>query len=99
MPRVVHFEIYADNPERAVAFYRGVFGWDIHKWDGPQDYWLIATGAEGTPGINGGLARRQGPAPVDGQAVAAYTCTIDVPSVDEYLGKITAAGGSLAMPK
>jgi hypothetical protein len=32
MPRVVHFEIYADNPERAIRFYETVFGWQVHKW-------------------------------------------------------------------
>lgn len=36
MPRVVHFEIHTGNPERAVQFYSGVFGWDIIKWDGPR---------------------------------------------------------------
>ena len=97
MPRVVHFEIHADEPERAVRFYQGLFGWEITKWGGPMDYWLVKTGAEGTPGINGGLLRRQHP--IDGSAVIAYVCTIDVPSVDDYLQKITAAGGSIALPK
>jgi predicted enzyme related to lactoylglutathione lyase len=99
MPRVVHFEIHADNPERAAAFYGGVFGWRFHKWDGPADYWLIHTGEDGTPGINGGMTRRHGPAPADGQSVSSYVCTVDVPSVDEYLGKATAAGGRVAVPK
>ena len=36
MARVVHFELPADDPERAVKFYEGVFGWQIQKWDGPQ---------------------------------------------------------------
>ena len=45
MGRVVHFEIHADDPERAVKFYRGVFGWDVTKWDGPVDYWLVDHGA------------------------------------------------------
>ena len=38
MPRVVHFEIRADNPERAVKFYSEIFGWEIQKWDGPVEY-------------------------------------------------------------
>ena len=97
MPRVVHFEIHAEEPERAVQFYRTVFGWEISKWEGPQDYWLIKTGPDGTPGINGGLLRRHGP--IDGQAVIAYVCTIDVPALDDYLQKVTAHGGSQAMPR
>ena len=43
MSRVVHFEIHAENPERAVRFYTAVFGWTITKWDGPFDYWLVST--------------------------------------------------------
>lgn len=57
--RVVHFEVYADDVERAIAFYQTVFGWKIEKvqW---MDYWLITTG-EGEPGIDGGLNKREFP--------------------------------------
>ena len=54
MPRVVHFEIHADDPERAISFYQSVFGWQFQKWEGPLEYWMIITGPginEGTPGI------------------------------------------------
>ncbi len=97
MPRVVHFEIHAENPERAVKFYSTVLGWQFQKWDGPQDYWVIHTGPAEQPGINGGLMRRHGT--IDGNGVIAYVCSIDVPSVDEYVGKATAAGAQVAMPK
>jgi predicted enzyme related to lactoylglutathione lyase len=99
MPRVVHFEIHAQEPERAVRFYRQIFGWEISKWDGPVDYWLIKTGTAPEPGIDGGLILRQGPNPVDGQAVIAYVCTVQVPSVDEYTGRIAGAGGVIVVPK
>jgi catechol 2,3-dioxygenase-like lactoylglutathione lyase family enzyme len=33
MPRVVHFEIHADDPKRAIKFYQDVFGWEIVKQD------------------------------------------------------------------
>jgi predicted enzyme related to lactoylglutathione lyase len=91
MPRVVHFEIPADDPERAVAFYAKVFGWKVQKWDGPIDYWLVTTGEPDTPGIDGGITRREG-----GATVAN---TIDVPSVDEYVQKVTDAGGEVVLPK
>ena len=58
MPRVVHFEISADKPERATEFYKKVFGWNIQKWDGPQPYWLVATGSKSEPGIDGGIMNR-----------------------------------------
>jgi uncharacterized protein len=99
MPRVVHFEIHAENPERAVAFYQGVFGWTFHKWDGPMDYWLITTGDDAERGINGGMIRRMGPPPVEMQAVNAYCCTVQVPAIDEYIAKITSAGAPIVVPK
>ena len=61
MPRVVHFELNADDPERASRFYQQVFGWQIRKWDGPVDYWLIMTGPDDEPGINGALMKRSEP--------------------------------------
>jgi predicted enzyme related to lactoylglutathione lyase len=90
MPRVVHFEIPLDNPERATAFYRDVFGWTINKWDGPTDYWLVETGKD-QPGIDGALFRR-------GDTKTTVN-TIDVPSVDEFVKKIEAKGGKLMTPK
>ena len=45
MPRVVHFEIDADEVGRTTKFYSEVFGWQIHKWDGPEDYWLPSPSA------------------------------------------------------
>jgi len=92
MPRVIHFELTADDPERATQFYSKVFGWQIQKWDGPQDYWLITTGEVGTPGIDGAIMRR-------GDFSAPVVNTIDVPSVDEFVAKITANGGSVVAPK
>ncbi|HEV2881170.1 MAG TPA: VOC family protein [Pyrinomonadaceae bacterium] len=95
MPRVIHFELSADDPERAVKFYDEVFGWKTQRWDGPQSYWLLETGAEGQPGINGGLMKRSdNPLPP-----SSATNTIDVPSVDDYAQKITEHGGKVLMPK
>jgi predicted enzyme related to lactoylglutathione lyase len=97
MPRVVHFEIHAEDPDRAIRFYQRLFAWEFTKWAGPMDYWLIKTGPDGQPGINGGMIRRQGT--IDGQAVIAYVCTIDVSSVDDMVKAIPAQGGTIALPK
>ena len=97
MPRVIHFEIHADEPQRAIDFYQAIFGWNFHKWEGPMDYWLITTGPDDQPGINGGLMKRQGV--IDGQAVIAYVCTIDVASVDESAATVESKGGQIVMPK
>ena len=93
MSRVVHFEIPADNPERVAGFYKKVLGWEIQKWEGPVDYWLISTGKETEPGIHGGIARKRD-RPASGILVTAQD-----DSVDECLKKIIAAGGSLVVPK
>ena len=92
MPRPVHFEIPAENPERAMSFYSNVFGWVFKKWEGPADYWVISTGAPGEPGIDGGLLPRRDP---------NQPCvnTIAVASVDESLAAVTQNGGACAVPK
>jgi len=45
-PRIIHFEIATDNPERAAKFYKKVFGWKIQKWSGSAAYWLVTTGKD-----------------------------------------------------
>jgi predicted enzyme related to lactoylglutathione lyase len=91
MPRPVHFEIPADDPARAIEFYRSVFGWTFQAWDGPMPYWMVRTGSEG-PGIDGGLHPRAYP----GQPSAN---TIDVPSCDDLVARIEQAGGRVSVPK
>lgn len=97
MSRVVHFEIHADDPARAARFYEGAFGWTISKWDGPVDYWLITTGTDDQPGINGAIMKRQKPA--SGEGFSAYVCTANVESFDDTAAKVEAAGGALTGPK
>jgi len=92
MPRIIHFDISADDPERAIRFYREVFGWQIEKWNGPFDYWLIKTGDPDEPGIDGGLARREQPSD-------AITNIIGVTSVEEVVTRIVASGGRVVQPK
>jgi predicted enzyme related to lactoylglutathione lyase len=96
MPRVVHFEIHAEEPERAIAFYTALFDWRFDQWAG-QQYWLITTGPDGQPGINGGLVPRRGA--IDGQAVIAYVCTVDVSALDASLEKALSLGATLALAK
>ncbi|HEY3812707.1 MAG TPA: VOC family protein [Caulobacteraceae bacterium] len=98
MPRPVHFEIHAADPERVKAFYEALFGWNIEQW-GDNPYWLIKTG-EGR-GIDGGMVKRMGPAPdpLDPMPVIAWVCTVDVDNVDAYVAKAQALGGVVAVPK
>jgi uncharacterized protein len=96
MPRPIHFEIHAAEPDRAMAFYQKLFGWQFTPWEGPMPYWTIKTG-EG-PGIDGGLVPRKGE--VTPQApVIAYVCTIDVPTLDAHLEKVMSLGGEVVLAK
>jgi len=92
LPRPIHFEIPAENVERAIGFYQNVFGWTFQKWDGPMPYWMIVTGKEGEPGINGGLMPRRDP---------AQPCvnTVGVASVDETVATVESNGGVCVVPK
>jgi predicted enzyme related to lactoylglutathione lyase len=97
---IVHFEIPADDPERAARFYRELFGWDIKKWTGAAapEYWTISTvptddkGQPARPGVNGGLMRRQHP----DHPPVSY---INVEDVDEYVRKGKGLGAEQVMPK
>jgi predicted enzyme related to lactoylglutathione lyase len=93
--RVVHFEIPADDVDRASRFYTEAFGWQLTPTPG---YTLVATtktGPDGVPiepGINGGMLARQAP-------VIAPVITIDVDDMDEALGKLERLGGRTVQGK
>ncbi|MDP3066896.1 MAG: VOC family protein [Methanobacteriaceae archaeon] len=91
MSKVIHFEIPADDPERAAKFYEKVFGWNITKWDGPFDYWLITAGEDDEPGINGAIMSREFGAMVRN--------TIGVDSYHEFVKKIESQGGKMLTEK
>jgi len=97
MPRVIHFEIRADDPERAVKFYKTVFGWNVEKWQGPMDYWLVYTGKD-EPGIDGAIMKREQPLR-GGDGVVAYVCTVGVKPIDVYIEKVESNGGDIVVPK
>ncbi|MFW9967728.1 MAG: VOC family protein [Candidatus Thorarchaeota archaeon] len=92
MPRVVHFEIVADDAERISKFYEEVFDWKVQKWDGPMDYWFLMTGDEKEPGIDGAFGIRQSP---DDMTIN----TIDVDDVDKYVKLIEESGGEIVRSK
>ena len=105
--RPVHFEIHADNIERAAKFYTDVFGWDIQEWKLPEGmldgkaskYFMVMTAPKDSkePGINGGLLQR--PVPTEGNGMNAFVCTMQVENIDEIIAKIEKAGGTVAMEK
>ena len=100
MRKVVHFEIPADDVDRATRFYGSVFGWDVrHVPD--LDYTLVntvpvdeASHLPVEPGaINGGLFRRAAGMP------STPVLMLDVESVDDALKQVEAAGGAIVTPR
>jgi len=92
MNRFTHFELVTDNLEKTATFYREVFGWKVEKWEGPVDYWLVTTGDESTPGINGGLMKAGGP-------FSGTVNTIEVEDIDAAIAKVKAHGGAIIFEK
>jgi predicted enzyme related to lactoylglutathione lyase len=108
MSTIVHFEIPADDIERAKKFYNDLFGWKIEKWPGTEDnssqltspvtgqsieYWMvITTDDKGNKALGGGMMKRQMPE----HQVTNY---IGVESIDEYSSKVKELGGKVVAPK
>lgn len=95
MPRPVHFDINADDPQRALKFYQDAFGWTSQKWEGPMEYWMLMTGDDKEPGINGGLSPR------DADDKTNVMNTIQVECIETYSDKVKTSGGQIvraAMP-
>lgn len=92
MSRVVHFELPADDPKRAIAFYEKVFGRTVTDWEGPMDYWLVTTGPDDELGINGAITPRM-------TAEQVTTCSISSTSANESAKKVVDAGGGVIMLK
>ena len=101
MRKVVHFEIPAEDLDRAKSFYGSIFGWQLQTMPMPGGEYTVVmtTPVDDTtqlptePGaINGGMMQRdeRTPSPV---------ITIDVEAIDEALRDIEAGGGSTVTPR
>jgi hypothetical protein len=94
----MHFEVQADDIERAKAFYEKAFGWKIEPWKskekGMMEYWMVMTGPDGTPGINGGIYKRPAEDPVH-----TFDCTIAVENLDKAVQSVIANGGTITREK
>ena len=101
MSKVVHFEIPAEDLDRAKNFYSSVFGWKLETMPMPGgEYTSVMT----TPvdeqtqlptepgGINGGMMQRD-------ERTSSPVLTIDVEGIDDALKEIAAGGGSTVTPR
>lgn len=101
MAKVVHFEIPADDLERAKTFYSSVFGWELETIPMPGGEYtsVMTTPVDGEtmmptePGaINGGMTSRD-------SSVPTPSITIDVEAIDVALAEVEAKGGSIVTPR
>lgn len=97
MDKVVHFEIPADNVERAIKFYKSAFNWQITPV--PQmEYTMLGTvevdenNVPKEPGINGGMMQRT-------DEVKCPVITIGVADIEEALKKVQSLGGKVVQGK
>jgi len=93
MPTIVHFDIAADDPDRAKKFYEALFDWKVENPPGMTDYYFVETeDLNGRGGVGGGLGKRGNPE----QRITAY---IGVNSIDAYSTKVKKLGGKIIQPK
>lgn len=93
MATIAHFDIPVDDIERAKKFYEALFDWKIEKVPGEMPYYFIeTTDLNGQKNVGGGMGKRE-------KAGQQPTNFIGVPSIDEYIDKAVAMGGSIIEPK
>ena len=101
MPKVVHFEIPAEDLGRAKDFYGSVFGWQLNTMQmGDGEYTIVMTTPVDQqtqmptePGaINGGMMQRD-------ERIPSPVITVDVEAIDDALKEIEARGGSTVTPR
>lgn len=86
---VMQFQILAKDPERAAAFYTGLFGWTQNA-DNALGYRQLSTGAG--RGIDGGIW----PSPPEGSSFVQLFVEVD--DLAATLEKARALGGSVLLP-
>lgn len=90
-----YFEIQAADTNRAVKFYKSLFGWKFTKDEGQKiEYWRI-----NADGQRGGLLKRPAKTPPQEYGTNAFVCSIEVKNFDETARLITNLGGTIALPK
>jgi hypothetical protein len=92
MPTIVHFDVPAEDTERAKKFYSALFGWDFQAFPEMQYNLITTKNLDGTPGVGGGLGKRMEPS----QRMMNY---FGVPSIDAAMKQVQHLGGKLISEK
>ena len=87
---IVHFELMGADGKAQRDFYGKIFEWEFQATEGFDDYHMVSSEAIGVGGAVG-KGNEQMP--------AYQTVYIQVPSIDETLSAIEAAGGNGVVPR
>ncbi len=90
--KIIHFEIPAKDPKKAMKFYSDALGWEFTQWGGPIPYWFTKSGPKSRPGIEGALAKKESDEDI-------VVNTIGVQDIDTVIKKIKKHGGTITNPK
>jgi len=92
MPTIVHFDVPAEDVERAKIFYSVLFGWKYESYPEMQYNLISTTNLDGTPGVGGGMGERMEPS----QRMLNY---FGVPSIDAAMNQVKTLGGKVLTEK
>ena len=90
------FAIHVDDVDRARRFYEAIFGWVFEPW-GPPGFYLIHTGDQASPGIQGLMHKRQ--VPRTGSGLNGVEPSFSVDDVDAVAALVEANGGTITYAK
>jgi len=92
MSTIVHFDVPAEDIERAKKFYAGLLGWKFESYPGMQYNLITTTNLDGTPGVGGGMGKRMDPS----QRIMNY---FGVKSIDAAMEQVKSLGGGILTGK
>jgi len=92
MSAIVHFDVPAEDIERAKKFYSALFGWKFESVPGMQYNLFTTTNLDGSSGVGGGMGKRMDPS----QRILNY---FGVPSIDIAMKQVKSLAGQVITQK
>jgi predicted enzyme related to lactoylglutathione lyase len=89
MSTIVHFDVPAENIDRAKKFYSALLGWKFEPYPGMEYNLITTTNLEGVPG---GMGKRMDPS----QRMVNY---FGVKSIDAAIQQVKSLGGKMLTDK
>ncbi len=92
-----YFDLTVRDVGEAKAFFEKVLGWRFARFEMPYEYYRIEAGSADESGIDGGIGAIADTATSEGRPMTQVT--VPVPSLDDSLAKVVAAGGRVVEPR